>query len=152
MKNLIVTTLTGMSMLLCVACKEDNEKPAPSLEAKWELQQIGRIEENGDEDLSDHSNADGCDKSNFELLNDGTTRCLSFHRDEESEMCEESVVSGTWTKGNHEFTMIFPGPYERVYKVLELTETTLKIKFLSDSPEKQTAEADNLWTYKKISE
>lgn len=134
---------------LFISCKDDNESKPASLEAKWELQQMGKLKEGGVEELTDFVNSSGCANNNFALLSDGSTRCLSFKRDADNK-CVEGVVSGTWSKSGNTFTMVFPGPYQRVYEVMELTSSRLKIKFLEDEPKQQTADADNLWVYKKI--
>jgi len=145
--------LLSLAIMMFAGCSEDDEGSSadPALEAKWELQKIGKIDEEGTENLSEYENPSGCDSSSFELLDDGSTKCLSYNKPEGSEECVEGVVAGTWyEEEDGTFTMTFPGDYKRTYEVLELTTSSLKIKFVKDEPETQAEDADNLWLYKAV--
>jgi hypothetical protein len=150
MKILKILLIVLIASPVLVSCRDDDEKNPATLQAKWELRQYGKISSTGTQTLADVVNPSGCANDNFALLADGTTRCLKFGKDGNDQCVETSFVAGTWSKSGKTFTMVFPGPYQRVYEVLELTTTTLKIKFLEDSPKKQADDADNLWVYTRI--
>ena len=153
MKKIKIVLLCCMTTMLFVSCSDDDEgtSEGPSLEAKWELKKIGKIDEDGAESLSDYENPSDCNSDSFELLDDGSTKCLSYSKPEGSEECVEGVVAGTWyEEEGGTFTMTFPGDYKRTYEVLELTTSSLKIKFVKDEPETQAADADNLWLYQAV--
>ena len=124
MKNAFKLTalflLVTLSFTSCSKSDDNSGGTSGNIVGKWNLSKIGSIV-NGQEVLTDHPNEAACAKDNTEYKTDGTVVQTEY-----SSTCSTGSFSGTYTKNGNTLTEIYGSTI--VYTILQLDDTTLKIK------------------------
>ncbi|MET2996876.1 lipocalin family protein [Flavobacterium columnare] len=130
LKNLFLV-LSILLLGLSSCSKDDDSTPitsVASLEGKWQLTKEGGII-NNQEVLTDYQHTSGCAKDYMEFLSGNITKEHYF----KNPNCQETIDTGTWNKTNNSVVITFtnvPTPTNVNFEILELTSTTLKMKFV----------------------
>jgi hypothetical protein len=112
------------------SCSKDDSTPTPTsfpIEGKWQFTKDGTIT-NNQEVLSDYQHTLGCTKDYIEILA-GNILKLHFFENNATTNCVEFIDIGTWTRNNNSFVLSFVNEPNVNSEILQLTSTTLKIKF-----------------------
>lgn len=128
MKKLVVTSIVFLMVLVGAAsCDKDEDSETAntgaSLEGKWQFAKEGTIA-NGKEVLVDYIHLSGCTKDYMEFLPKNVWKIHFF----DIPNCQEETNTATWTKNNNSVVLSFPNEPNDIFEILELTNTTLKIK------------------------
>ncbi len=130
MKKLVVTSIVFLMVLIGAAsCDKDEDSETANtgaaLEGKWQYSKEGEIV-NGKEVLVDYVPETGCSKNYIEFLPKNVFKGHYFYNPN----CQEDVYTATWTKNNNSVVFSSPGEPNFTEEILELTNTTLKLKYV----------------------
>lgn len=124
--------ILNILMIGFVSCSknDDNETVvAPTIEGKWQFTKEGEIN-NNQEILTDYQHTSGCTKDYTEFLSGSVIKDHYF----DNPNCQETIDTGAWSKNNNNLTLTYPGQSTVNLEIVELTNTTLKVKILSINP------------------
>lgn len=110
------------------SCSKDDTTPVNPIEGKWQFTKQGTMT-NNQETLSDYSHTIGCTKDYTEIL-PGNILKLHYFENNATTNCVEFIDNGTWTRDNAIFIIAFPNEPNTNNEILELTSTTLKLKYV----------------------
>lgn len=126
MKKLSIIFVSILTLgLTTVSCSSDDDKDNGSLEGKWEVTEQGVIF-NGIEKLEAYDNEGGCEIPSMTYSTDG--KFVDTTSDYWDSKCSTYTEEGTWKKDGNTITLKYSDE-EVKYEVIELTSSTLKIKF-----------------------
>lgn len=127
LKNLFLTLpVMIFSLYSCSKSDPTPETVAVALEGKWQYTKTGTIT-NNQEVLTDYQHASGCTKDYIEIQAGGVIKSHEF----DNPNCQETINTGTWTRNNNSITVTYPSQPTLNGEILELTNTTLKTKFMN---------------------
>lgn len=124
MKKIITLVLVVFSVFGCSKKEVSEEITTPSIEGKWQFYKEGELV-SGQEVLSLYEHSPGCTKDYSEILGGGIIKDHYFNSS-----CVESVDTGNWVKNNTTLTLTYPSESPTNLEILELTVTTLKVKYI----------------------
>ncbi|WP_444647567.1 lipocalin family protein [Flavobacterium columnare] len=128
LKNLFLV-LSILLLGLSSCSKDDDSTPitsVPSLEGKWQFTKDGGII-NNQEVLTDYQHTSGCAKDYIEFLSGNIIKEHYF----DILNCQEVIYTGTWNKTNNSGVITYTNDPTNVnFEILELTSTTLKMKYV----------------------
>jgi hypothetical protein len=125
-KLFLILPIIFASFYSCSKNDPTTETPVISLEGKWEYLKIGQIT-NNQEILTNYQHATGCTRSYIQILPGGILKSYRFSNPN----CLETISTGTWTKNNNAITVSYPNQPTLNGEIMELTNTTLKTKFIN---------------------
>lgn len=110
------------------SCSSDgsSQEQAASIVGKWQYTKTGTIT-NNEEVLNDYPHTPGCTKDYIEILSPNIVKSHEFDNPD----CDETIKTGTWSRSNNTLVVTYPDEPNTNGEILELTSTTLKVKFLS---------------------
>jgi len=121
---LLSTLFLGFS-----SCSKDDDTTQTtdtiSIEGKWQFTREGEIT-NNQEVLVDYQHTTGCTKDYIEFLSGNVIKDHYF----DNPNCRETIDTGTWNKNNNSVVLTYPNQPNTNLEILELTNTTLKVKFV----------------------
>lgn len=123
-QRLVLLFLVGS--LTLVSCNKDNDKEA-SIEGKWLYSKEGTIV-NGQELLVDYQHTSGCNKDYTEIIAGGSVKDV-YYESNGNGGCDQITDTGSWSRNGNTISATFSG-YTNTGEILELSDTTLKIKFV----------------------
>lgn len=118
--------LVSLMFLSLMSCSKDDDSSA-SIEGKWQFTKEGEIV-NNQEVLTNYVHASGCTKDYTEILAGNIIKDHYF----DNPNCQETIDTGIWTKTNNIFSVSFQNGPQTTTEILELTNTTLKVKIISE--------------------
>ena len=118
--------LVSLMFLSLMSCSKDDDSSA-SIEGKWQFTKEGEIVNNR-EVLTNYVHASGCTKDYTEILAGGVIKDHYF----DNPNCQETIDTGSWTKSNNMLSVSFQNEPAVNGEILELTNTTLKVKIVSE--------------------
>jgi hypothetical protein len=124
----IFLTLSILLLGLSSCSKDDESTPTTtvaSLEGKWQFTKEGEIT-NNQEVLVDYQHTSGCTKDYTEFLSGNIIKDHYF----DNPNCQETIDTGTWNRTNNSVVLTYPNQPNTNLEILELTSTTLKVKFV----------------------
>ncbi|MBN9285629.1 MULTISPECIES: lipocalin family protein [unclassified Flavobacterium] len=110
------------------SCSNDDSSPeqAPvQIEGKWQFTKEGKIT-NSQEVLNDYQHTSGCSKDYTEILAGNVIKDHYF----DNPNCQETIDTGVWNKSNNSMTLVYPNGSAINAEIMELTNTTLKMKYV----------------------
>ena len=109
------------------SCSNDSNSGnvAASIVGKWQFTKEGEIT-NNQEVLDDYQHTSGCTKDFTEILTGNIFKQHLFDNPD----CQETIDTGTWTRNNSSLVLTYPNPPIINAEILELTNTTLKVKYV----------------------
>jgi hypothetical protein len=122
LKELVVLFLVISTFL--VSCDKNDEPAQAAIEGKWQFSKEGEII-NGQEILETYFHTAGCTKDFIEFKSGSVFIDTYFEKPVND--CIEYSETGSWTRIGNQLT-IFTDDFSQVVTILELTNTTLKIK------------------------
>jgi hypothetical protein len=122
----IIVSVLVFGLTSCSKNDDSTTSQTASIEGKWQYTKVGTIS-NNQEVLTDYQHTLGCTKDYIEIL---PTSILKIHEFDNSN-CQETIKTGTWNRSNNALVVMFPGEPNTNGEILELTNTTLKVKFLN---------------------
>lgn len=131
MKKLSILFLSVLTFGLSVTSCSSDDDNSGSIEGKWTPVKIGSVL-NGQEILVNIPNDGKCDRNITEFTSDGKFNDIEyeFYNDK----CNASTDKGTWSLKDNILTTIYDGDTEvNKVQVLELTKSTLKVKYLEST-------------------
>lgn len=123
-KQLVLLFLVATATL--TSCNKDDET---SIEGKWQLSKVGSVVDNV-ETLEDYEHSIDCNKDYVEFAPGGIYNGF-FYDVDDTTTCEEYFISGTWSKNGNIITNTLDGEISPA-EILELSDSTLKIKYVDD--------------------
>ena len=126
-KKLVLLFLVASVAL--VSCNKDDDSGSGSIEGKWQFSKEGFIE-NGIEELENYEHSPNCNKDNIEFVAGGVYKGTIYDVDGTTN-CEIYSITGTWSKNGNSLSNTVSGQTSTA-EILELSSTTLKIKFVDD--------------------
>lgn len=138
MKRISILFVSVMTLgLTLTSCTGNDDDSVGSIEGKWNFSKIEYTIDgvaSPEEDYDD--NESGCNKDYLEFLEGGTYTEGDYYGSE----CEFYSESGTWSQSGSQVSTSIDG--ESIsFKVLSVSETTLKVKFTEDYEEEGTVTA-----------
>lgn len=126
LKNLFLMLLV-FTFVFSSCSKDDSptETANASIEGKWQFTKDGTIT-NNQEVLTDYQHTPGCTKDYTEILTGNIIKDHYFG----TPNCQETIDTGTWNKNNNSLVLTYPNEPNINGEILELTNTTLKVKFV----------------------
>jgi len=122
--------LLSIIFLSVSSCSKDDDAvptaATPTIEGRWQFTKEGEIV-NNQEVLSLYQHTTGCTKDYTEFLTGSVIKDHYF----DNPNCQETIDTGSWSKNNNALVLTFPGAPVVNAEILELTTTTLKVKFTS---------------------
>ena len=125
-KQLVMLFLVATVSL--TSCNKDDNNDA-SIEGKWEYSQ----ETNDEGNLVAYEHSSGCDKDYTEFIAGGVFRDVYFYKDLDLN-CVQENFNATWSRSGSTITVTNSGD-TYTSQILELTDTTLKIKSVDGTDE-----------------
>jgi hypothetical protein len=111
-----------------LSCSKDDSTPVAevySIEGKWQFTKEGTIT-NNQEVLTNYQHTSGCTKDYTEILAGNVIKDHYF----DNPNCQETIDTGTWSRSNNSFVIYHSGQPDINTEIMELTSTTLKVKFV----------------------
>ena len=108
------------------SCSKDDPAPVyipAAIEGKWQFTKEGEII-GSQEVLEDYQHTSGCTKDYTEILAGNIIKDHYF----DNPNCRETIDNGTWNRNNNSLVLSYPDQPNTVGEILELTNTTLKVK------------------------
>ncbi|WP_298308668.1 lipocalin family protein [Flavobacterium sp.] len=125
MKKIILLFFITFSFIGC-SKDDDSQVVTPvAIEGKWQFSKEGELI-NGQEVLTNYQHSAGCIKDFSEILAGGVIKDHYFNSS-----CTESIDVGTWVRNNNNLTFTYPGNSATYLEIMELTATTLKVKYVN---------------------
>lgn len=132
MKKISILFLSVLAISLAVVSCTDNDDKIQSIEGKWIPVQLGKIVD-GKEVLSDYPNEHNCESDVMEFTNDSKfTDLMHLFADNN---CMAVTAKGTWLLNEKHLTLTYEDQQINNIEILELTKSTLKIKYTGKSDE-----------------
>ena len=125
-KIILLLPVIFLGLSSCSKSDPTPENVTISLEGKWQYTKVGTIT-NNQEILMDYQHTAGCTKDYIEILAGGILKSHEFNNPN----CQETINTGTWTKNINSITVTYPNQPTLYGEILELTNTTLKEKFIN---------------------
>ena len=127
MKKLTTLFLSLVALASVVSCNSDDDdnngsSTSASIEGKWEIIQEGVTLST----LETIENEGNCGATTVEYIKGGNFVVKGF--DYEASICDPFTDGGTWIKSGNTFTEKYSDNDTYVYEIIELTETSLKLK------------------------
>lgn len=139
MKKLNTVLFVLFTFLVFTSCSNEKETTTnESIIGKWELIQIGSSLES-----LETQDGGGCNLSYREFFENGTYRSGDYYINSQNDCTLESEYH-TWSKEQNTLTILHSGTvvgesdYEEILTILELTQTTLIIKFYDEQSNDET--------------
>lgn len=128
MKKLSILFVSVLTLGLAVtSCSSDDDNNG-SIEGKWAPVKMGSVV-NGQEILVNIPNEGKCDSDIIEFTSDAKFTDITYEFN--NNKCESSTDKGTWSLKDKTLTTIYNGDTEsNAFEVLELTKSTLKLKYV----------------------
>ncbi|WP_298396681.1 lipocalin family protein [Flavobacterium sp.] len=126
-KKLFLCSVLSIGLLSCSKDDDSNNAAAVALAGKWQFTKTGTINSNNQEVLTDYQHESGCTKDFIELTAAGVLKSHEF----ENPNCQETISTASYSRNNNTITITYPGDPAINGEILELTNTTLKVKFVS---------------------
>ncbi|MGN7810063.1 lipocalin family protein [Flavobacterium johnsoniae] len=128
MKKLSILFVSVLTLGLAVtSCSSDDDNNG-SIEGKWAPVKMGSVV-NGQEILVNIPNEGKCDSDIIEFTSDAKFTDITYEFN--NNKCESSTDKGTWSLKDKTLTTIYDGDTEsNAFEVLELTKSTLKLKYV----------------------
>jgi Lipocalin-like domain len=126
LKNTCTILSTLIFGLNSCSKNDSTREQVASIEGKWQYSKTGTIT-NNEELLTDYQHTPGCTKDYIEIL---ASNILKSHEFTNSD-CQEVTKTGTWNRSNNTLVVTYPDEPNNNGEILELTNTTLKVKFLN---------------------
>lgn len=128
MKKLSILFASVLTLGLAVtSCSSDDDNNG-SIEGKWAPVKMGSVV-NGQEILVNIPNEGKCDSDIIEFTSDAKFTDITYEFN--NNKCESSTDKGTWSLKDKTLTTIYDGDTEsNAFEVLELTKSTLKLKYV----------------------
>lgn len=130
MKKIVVTSILFLMVLVGAAsCDKDEDSETANtgaaLEGKWQFSQDGDLI-NNKEVLTDYVHLAGCSKDYVEFVKNGVYKTYFY----DNPNCTLETYTATWIKNNNTFVLKSPNEPDETFEILQLTSTTLKIKYV----------------------
>lgn len=123
MKKLNVLFLSLLALGTIVSCNNDDDNDSSAtIEGKWQITQEGESLTT----LTPAENDGSCGLDIVEFFQGGVYKVDGF--DYEDSECIPYTDGGTWTKKDNSVTIKDTDGESTVYEILELTNSTLKVK------------------------
>jgi hypothetical protein len=119
---LVVLTL---SLTSCSNEAVDLDDDTFSIAGKWQFTKEGDII-NNHEVLIDYQHTPGCTKDYTEIMAGGVIKDHYY----ETSKCIERIDFGAWVRYNNVLVLTYPNEPDTNAEIMELTNTTLKLKFV----------------------
>lgn len=110
------------------SCSKEDSTPVNPIEGKWEFTKQGTMTNNL-ETLTNYQHTIGCTKDYAEIIA-GNILKLHYFENNATTNCVEFIDNGTWTRNNNSLILSYPNEPNTNNEILELTSTTLKVKYI----------------------
>ncbi|MBE0392947.1 hypothetical protein HNQ02_000149 [Flavobacterium sp. 7E] len=135
MKKLSILFLSVISLGLSVSSCSNDDNDSGSIEGKWELYKVGGTIAGQEILVEIPSNVTPCGKDYLEFVKGGVLNDFSFG-DSDSD-CTKPTETGVWTKTDNKLNITYASEFGADYDILELTNSTLKIKEINEDEQYQ---------------
>ena len=136
-KSSLIALVLLMSAI--TSCSKSDDTPAAQanpIEGKWQFSKEETFT-NNQEALVDYQHTPGCTKDYIELLS-GNVLKEHYFENNGTTNCQEIIDVASWSRNNNTLTFVIPNEPTLNSEILDLTPTTLKIKFTLGTTSRST--------------